>query len=106
MLSLMACRVSSLKAVWLAPWTKQPTLLALNVWHTFTQSSNVVGGCRLYLSKRSLLIQIVPAKVEPTETPTSLFFTVMLSTPIGASLVFQSLPRTLATDSVRSTALG
>ena len=61
MLSEMACRVSSLNAVWPTPWTKQPTPCALKAAQSLTHCASVVGGVRWYLLNRFSLIQTVPA---------------------------------------------
>src|ERR1700745_2909632 len=102
MLSEMAWRVSSLKAVCPTPWTKQVMPCALNVAQSPVHCARVVGGVRWYWVNRSWLIQTVPEYTAPTETAASLLPTMRLETPIGDSLDCQSLPIAFSTADVRS----
>ena len=93
----MAWRVSSLNAVWDTPWVKQPTPCALRTLQSLTHCGSVLGAVRWYLLNSAWLIHSVPANTEPTDMPTSLPPVIMLDTPMGASLDFQSLPSALVT---------
>src|SRR5450759_967094 len=96
-LSAIAWIVSMLKAPWPAPWTKQVTPLAANVAQTFFHEAQSVGALRPYLSKRSLLIQIVPEKTAPAASALNLPSTVSALTPVDDSWFFQSAPSAFST---------